>query len=198
MSTFNVSLTFAGASNPLVILRSLAMTIPSLAKIPTQVPALLMASIAYSTYVINQRTTVRRLWGDVLYLGYHLIWERLPSLSPYLVEPSLRGKGRCWRIVTSCHCTRRSWERLEFRFESVVGSGCNSRWRSQQIASSGTSLLAMLIDAADERKRSMPKDFLFRGVSKSQMCSPDKSPNILSPQHAAWCLTKSNQPRPCD
>ena len=42
-------LTFAGARSPLVILRSLAMTIPSLAKIPTHVPALLIASMAYST-----------------------------------------------------------------------------------------------------------------------------------------------------
>ena len=61
MSTFDVSLTFAGASNPLVILRSLAMTIPSLAKIPTQVPALLMASIAYSTYVINQTNNSKEI-----------------------------------------------------------------------------------------------------------------------------------------
>jgi hypothetical protein len=39
-----------GANNPEEILRSLAMTIPSEAKRPTHVPALLMASIAYSTY----------------------------------------------------------------------------------------------------------------------------------------------------
>ena len=44
------TLTFAGAKRPLVILRSLAITIPSLANIPTHVPALLIASMAYSTY----------------------------------------------------------------------------------------------------------------------------------------------------
>jgi hypothetical protein len=42
--------TLAGAKSPLVTLRSVAMTTPSLAKIPTQVPALLMASMAYSTW----------------------------------------------------------------------------------------------------------------------------------------------------
>ena len=48
------ALTLAGANKPLVILRSLAMTIPSFAKIPTHVPALLMASMAYSTYKSKQ------------------------------------------------------------------------------------------------------------------------------------------------
>ena len=46
---FFLGLTFAGAKRPLVIRRSLAMTIPSLANIPTHVPALLIASMAYST-----------------------------------------------------------------------------------------------------------------------------------------------------
>jgi hypothetical protein len=42
----------AGASSPDVTRRSLAMTIPSRARIPTHVPALLIASIAYSTWKI--------------------------------------------------------------------------------------------------------------------------------------------------
>jgi hypothetical protein len=44
--------TLAGAKRPDVIRFSLAMTMPSLAKRPTQVPALLIASIAYSTYTM--------------------------------------------------------------------------------------------------------------------------------------------------
>ena len=42
--------TLLGANKPLDKTFSLAITIPSLAKIPTQVPALLIASIAYSTW----------------------------------------------------------------------------------------------------------------------------------------------------
>ena len=42
-------LTRAGARRPLVIFFSEAMTTPSLANIPTLVPALLIASMAYST-----------------------------------------------------------------------------------------------------------------------------------------------------
>jgi hypothetical protein len=44
------TLTLAGANNPLVTFLSLAMTTPSLANIPTLVPALLIASMAYSTW----------------------------------------------------------------------------------------------------------------------------------------------------
>jgi hypothetical protein len=39
-----------GARRPLVTLFSLARTMPSEARMPTQVPALLMASMAYSTW----------------------------------------------------------------------------------------------------------------------------------------------------
>lgn len=56
------ALTLAGANKPLVMRRSLAMTIPSLARIPTQVPALLMASMAYSTYIY---TCERKMKGSV-------------------------------------------------------------------------------------------------------------------------------------
>lgn len=47
---FLFEFTLAGAKRPLVMRRSLAMTMPSLANIPMQVPALLMASMAYSTW----------------------------------------------------------------------------------------------------------------------------------------------------
>ena len=47
----------AGANRPDVTRRSLAMTIPSLARIPTQVPALLIASIAYSTCIVRKAPT---------------------------------------------------------------------------------------------------------------------------------------------
>lgn len=43
-------LTFEGANKPLVTRLSLAITMPSFASIPTHVPALLIASIAYSTW----------------------------------------------------------------------------------------------------------------------------------------------------
>jgi hypothetical protein len=55
LSFFELLFTLAGAKRPDVIRFSLAMTMPSLARIPTQVPALLIASMAYSTYKVEDK-----------------------------------------------------------------------------------------------------------------------------------------------